>query len=93
MKAPESTTTTTDEKYADLLATQPTRYDYTAPPAKNGALHLGLGLVAALLFSGLLGSCAAPARLPLQAGVRSAEHDARTRTAEPYAVVPTKSVR
>jgi hypothetical protein len=71
--------------YTDLLASDPTRH--TAPAAPHGVRDLLLGLAAALLLSGFLASCAAPARLPLQAGVKSAPHDVRTRTVEPYAAV------
>lgn len=68
--------------YTDLLASDPTRYSPTAPPAENGVSVLLFWLAIALLIAPALSSCA-PARLPLGTVARPVGHDSRTRVAEP----------
>lgn len=60
-----------------------TRYDYTAPPAKNGVRTLLIFFFFALVLGSMLSSCA-PARIPLGSVTRHAESDSRTRQSEPY---------
>lgn len=81
MKAPND--------YTDLLASDPTRYSRTAPPAENGVSVLLFWLAIALLIAPALSSCA-PARLPLGTVARPVGHDPRTKLVEP---MPAKSVR
>lgn len=81
MKAPATT-------HDDLLASDPTRYSHTAPSAPNGVRDLLVGLLAALVLSGLLPSCAAPARLPMPSVVHHAGHDPRTKLVEPTPLKP-----
>lgn len=78
MKAPATT-----HDYDDLLASDPTRYSHTAPPAKNGLLHLALGFPLIIALAVLVNSCAAPARLPMGPVVHHTNHDVRTKLAEP----------
>lgn len=83
MKAPATT-----HAHDDLLASDPTRYSHTAPSAPNGVRDLLVGLLLALVLSGLLPSCAAPARLPMGPVVHHAQHDSRTKLVEPTPLKP-----